>query len=88
MSEATATVYLCHKCAGLLSPCDNKVFYHCRCISGYIRDWQEPTDIADVRREQTIALQRSLALYARQGRKPDESNVVWAKAQLAKLEAS
>jgi len=38
MSE---NVYLCHKCSGLLAG-QSKRLHGCSCISGWVRDWQEP----------------------------------------------
>jgi len=35
--------YLCHKCSGDLG--NGNGLYGCACISGWIRDWQEPVTI-------------------------------------------
>lgn len=37
-------VYLCHKCYGELSYRKDgpKLLFGCGCISGWVRDWQEP----------------------------------------------
>lgn len=41
MSKYNDSVYLCHKCSGLLAG-QSKVLHGCGCISGWVRDWQEP----------------------------------------------
>ena len=53
------TIYLCHKCSGLLGSTDRgqdcSALRGCRCISGWIRDWQVPVTleeaIADQKRQ-------------------------------------
>ena len=41
MSEHNQSVYICHKCSGLLAG-QSKLLHGCCCISGWVRDWQEP----------------------------------------------
>ncbi len=50
----TNYVVLCHKCAGLLTPANDTIqtaFSGCRCISGYVRDWQKSLTIAEAKAE-------------------------------------
>lgn len=76
------SIYLCHKCAGTLTSCDLKEAYGCNCISGYVRDWQVPTKLADVKVKQLDALQSRLDLYRSQGRVEDSTVVLWTKNRI------
>lgn len=78
-------VYLCHKCKGLLTACNEPEFYRCGCISGYVRDWQEPVEIGTVRLAQIRELQDRIKLYAGQGRKESDGVVMWTHIQLSRL---
>lgn len=55
-----------------VSACDDPAVYSCGCMSGYIRDWQTPTPIEEVRAEQIERCKDWLILFDRQGRKPDD----------------
>lgn len=74
--------YLCHKCHGVLTSCDDPRAYGCDCISGYVRDWQKPTPTNQVRALQITAILERLRLYANQRRPSNESNVLYARARL------
>ena len=81
-------VYLCHKCSGLLSDFvlgKTTFFYSCGCISGYIRDWQEPVDTSLVRQIQLDALKQRLDLYKRQDRPLHDAVVVQARQRMERL---
>ena len=46
-------MYLCHKCSGVLTASDEerktlayKRLHGCGCISGWVRDWQDPVTLA------------------------------------------
>lgn len=80
-------VYLCHKCGGLLTASDDAALYHCGCMSGYVRDWQDATPASDARDVQIRATLETLKLYAGQKRDPNSGLVVRAKAQLARLQS-
>jgi hypothetical protein len=80
-------IYLCHKCSGHLTTHNpNGVSaYACHCISGYVRDWQSPTKLDDVRGIQQQQLLGSLELYKSQGRPDDDHHVKWARDKLAQI---
>lgn len=80
-----ATVYLCHKCSGALTPHNDKRLYGCGCISGYVRDFYIPITIRQAISEQIIACELRLTLYAEQGRSPTEGCVQDTKSDLACL---
>jgi len=76
-----SSVYLCHKCGGLLTESDDKRLYSCGCMSGYVRDWQKPS--ADPHAEQLEACKRRIAHFEGQGR--DEHFMAPYRADLARL---
>lgn len=55
------SIYLCHKCSGVLSGDAPQGAYGCGCMSGYVRDWQAPTPVADVLPTQRKAHEECLA---------------------------
>jgi hypothetical protein len=62
------SIFLCHKCAGILTGEVSFPSYHCHCMSGWVRDHQKPTPAIKVG---PIQIQRQLdwlELYDRQGR--------------------
>jgi hypothetical protein len=82
------SVYLCHKCTGLLHTIGEPAstnYYSCNCISGYVRDWQHTTPIEQVRDLQIKAQLQWLDLYKRQGRSDDSYHVVHARNVLERL---
>jgi hypothetical protein len=81
-------VYLCHKCGGLLTRYDaDPALYGCRCISGYIRDWQSPTPIAELRAVQLEHCRERLDLYQGQGRDPNGGHIRDTLADISLLES-
>jgi len=78
-------IYLCHKCAGHLTEERGPSIYSCQCISGYIRDWQSPTPVENIRGIQRQHCLDSLALYKSQGREPNNHHVRQAHARLERL---
>jgi hypothetical protein len=78
-------MYLCHKCGGHLTDNTNGASaYGCHCISGYVRDFQSPTNSNDVQLIQLAHVLDSLDLYLSQGRPESDYHVQWARGVLAK----
>jgi hypothetical protein len=77
-------IILCHKCSGLLCGKDEapKDAYSCGCISGYVRDWQEPTNPRNVIAIQIAEQRDRLKLYDGQGRASNDQNRLRASAWL------
>ena len=77
------SIYLCHKCNGVLSGDAPLGARGCGCMSGYVRDWQVPTPAADVLPAQRKGHEERLALYLSQGRAETDELVRRARAALA-----
>jgi hypothetical protein len=87
--ESMEHVYLCHKCGGLLTRHNaDPALYGCGCMSGYIRDWQYPTPVTELRSIQLDACRETLALYQRQGRDPDGDLIRKTLARIKALESA
>lgn len=56
----TNKVYLCHKCSGALTGTGHGLV-GCGCMSGWVRDWQSPTDIDEARLIQAVQAESNLA---------------------------
>src|SRR5881394_2983932 len=80
--DAMSNPILCHKCGGALTG-DDKRLYSCHCISGYVRDWQEPSK--NPIQEQLERLRAIVAHFDTQGR--DEYFMAGYRSNLARLEA-
>ena len=78
-------IYLCHKCAGVLQGEMPEGSYGCGCMSGWVRDWYEPTAWNDVLEKQIEATENLLNLYKRQGRDPNCDLVKHAEMRLERL---
>ena len=77
-------VILCHKCSGLLcghGEAPNNA-YNCGCISGYVRDWQEPTNPRNVIAIQIAEMRDRLKLYESQKRPSTDFHLQFAKCWL------
>ena len=59
--------YLCHKCSGNLGHAHPEL-HGCRCISGWIRDWQEPVFLIQALEEQEKTAKMWKALKEEQNR--------------------
>jgi hypothetical protein len=79
-------IILCHKCSGLLQGSLPYETYGCRCISGYVRDWQTPITPVQALAEQKANLKSRLEWYDRQQRSASDSNRVWKQEMLIQLE--
>ena len=77
------SIFLCHKCEGVLQGDAPAGAERCGCISGYVRDFYEPVAPADVLPRQRGANERRLALYMRQGRSETDPVVRHVRAALA-----
>jgi hypothetical protein len=88
---AERDIYLCHKCWGLLSKRPEGLpLKPCRCISGYVRDFQTPLTYRGAVEGQLKATKDRMALFESQGR-PEferEANEEQVKALQEWLEAS
>lgn len=65
-----SAIYCCHKCGGNLGD-RHPALYGCSCISGWVRDWQEPTPLAEALAYQRDRTREWIELFIRQGREPD-----------------
>jgi hypothetical protein len=81
--DTRTAIYLCHKCEGNLEQSHPASAYGCRCISGYIRDWQKPVPLNEVAWLQLEACRARQALYTSQGRPNHDAQ---NRVILAKLE--
>lgn len=81
-------IYLCHKCEGVLQGYDSvpQPTYNCHCISGYVRDFQQPTPVDRVRPLQIQRQRDWLALFDRQGRAATDARRIEVIKLLADLE--
>ena len=62
------SIYLCHKCEGVLQGETPNGAYNCNCISGWVRGFYSPVAPSEVLTRQYHHLTESLALYKSQGR--------------------
>jgi hypothetical protein len=60
-------IFLCHKCGGNLTK-HVEPLYDCGCISGWVRDWQEPVTLENAVKGQIEASTRRRLLYIEQER--------------------
>jgi hypothetical protein len=82
------SVYLCHKCSGVLTDSTDTRAYRCGCISSYVRDWQKPVDVTEVRKLQIATVKSDLKLFAQQGRPVNARIVTAGQSLLRHLEES
>ena len=79
---------LCHKCSGVLVAFreeDRIGLYGCSCISGWVRDWQEPVTRAQAIAAQVKATEGWIKLFIGQGRR--EAEIAGYRDRLAGLQA-
>lgn len=63
---------LCHKCQGKLTGPMDSGLKNCRCISGWVRGFEEPLTLVQAQAAQHAANERDRSLYIRQGRSAAE----------------
>jgi hypothetical protein len=85
MKESDMSIYLCHKCEGVLQGDAPKGASRCTCISGYVRDFYKPVAFDDVLPRQLAQAQDRLELYRSQGREPTDPLVIAGQETIKRL---
>ena len=84
----TDYIVLCHKCAGLLTPANDKVkqaFGGCGCISGYIRDFQKALTIEQAKTEAIDHAKQSIAWVKGRQANGDDKCIIEHEERIEKI---
>jgi len=73
-------IMLCHKCDGILDGDAHNTLYGCECISGWVRDWQEPISLKQAIQQQIAGTEQRLQMYRDQKRADD-----WIQSAIDRL---
>lgn len=77
-------VYLCHKCSGALTQ-TRAFLFGCVCISGWVREWQEPVSIEDAVLAQAIMAESNIAFYRQRNAPGDADRIPYELEKIKRL---